>query len=132
MRDSIRVEYVLDNDAWSDEDFDKAQDEDRIFTITKDMIIDLIEQNCKLDKGDYITDQDLYNFCNKEPNYSTFQEYLRKWNRLQADKEFFKNKIIKSKIKCQGKHLLEISGEYFTCGQDYYKTINICHTVAHN
>ena len=55
MRDSIRVEYVLDNDAWSDKDFDKAQDEDRVFTITKDMIIDLIEQNCNLDKGDYIT-----------------------------------------------------------------------------
>jgi len=55
MKDNIRVEYVLDNDDWSDKDFDKAQDEDRIFTITKDMIIDLIEQNCNLDKGDYIT-----------------------------------------------------------------------------
>lgn len=55
MRDSVRVEYVLDNDDWSDKDFNKAQDEDRIFTITKDMIIDLIEQNCNLDRGDYIT-----------------------------------------------------------------------------
>lgn len=55
MRDSIRVEYILDNDVWSDKDFDKAQVEDRVFTITKDMIIDLIEQNCNLDKGDYIT-----------------------------------------------------------------------------
>ena len=45
MRDSIIVEYVLDNDAWSDKDFDKAQDEDRIFTITKDLTTPIAKAN---------------------------------------------------------------------------------------
>ena len=54
MRDKITVEFVLDNDSWSDEEFNKAQDKDNIFIITKDMIEDLIYQNCNLEKGDYI------------------------------------------------------------------------------
>jgi hypothetical protein len=55
MRDKITIDYVLDNDNWSDEDFNKAQDVDRQFIITKDMIEDLICQNCNLEKGDYIS-----------------------------------------------------------------------------
>jgi hypothetical protein len=55
MKDKITIDYVLDNDNWSDEDFNKAQDIDRQFIITKDMIKDLIYQNCNLEKGDYIS-----------------------------------------------------------------------------
>ena len=55
MKDKITIDYVLDNDNWSDEDFNKAQDIDRQFIITKDMIEDLIYQNCNLEKGDYIS-----------------------------------------------------------------------------
>jgi hypothetical protein len=55
MKDKITIDYVLDNDNWSAEDFDKAQDVDRQFVITKDMIEDLIYQNCKLEEGDYIS-----------------------------------------------------------------------------
>lgn len=55
MKDKITIDYVLDNDSWSDEDFNKAQDVDRQFIITKDMLEDLIYQNCNLEKGDYIS-----------------------------------------------------------------------------
>lgn len=48
----IKIEYILDNDAWSEEEFQDAKD--KIFIITEGMIEDLIYQNEKLQNGDYI------------------------------------------------------------------------------
>lgn len=48
----IKIEYILDNDAWSEEEFQDAKD--KIFIITEGMIEDLIYQNEKLENGDYI------------------------------------------------------------------------------
>lgn len=48
----IKIEYILDNDAWSEEEFQDAKD--KIFIITEGTIEDLIYQNEKLQNGDYI------------------------------------------------------------------------------
>jgi len=52
----ITVDYIIDNENWSDEEFDEQQETDRSFIITKEMIIELIQQNVKLNKGDEITE----------------------------------------------------------------------------
>lgn len=59
----IKIKYILDNENWTDEQYDTAQDVNNEFEITEDMIIDLIYQNSNLDKGDYI---DAVYFVGKE------------------------------------------------------------------
>ena len=48
----IIVEYTLDNDNWSDEEFEDAPIEE--FTVTIDMIRDLIIDYTKMEKGSVI------------------------------------------------------------------------------
>ena len=55
MKTKITVKYVLDNDNWDDKKFDKEQDFDKTLIRTEDMIIDLINQNCNLNEGDYVS-----------------------------------------------------------------------------
>lgn len=50
----IKVRYILDNEDWSDAQYEDAQDIENEFEITEDMIVDLILQNSNLEKGDYI------------------------------------------------------------------------------
>lgn len=52
----IKVEYILDNNNWSDDEFEKAQDTDNHFYITMDMISDLIHQNVSLNEGDFVSE----------------------------------------------------------------------------
>lgn len=50
----IKIEYIVDNESWTEEEFEANQDIDREFFITEDMIIDLIKQNSNLGLGDFI------------------------------------------------------------------------------
>lgn len=52
----IKVRYYLDNDTWSNEEFEDAGDIKNVFTITGDMINDLIRKRVKLSKGDFISE----------------------------------------------------------------------------
>jgi hypothetical protein len=52
----VKVDYIIDNETWSDEEFDKQQEVDRSFIITEEMIIQLIKQNVKLGNGDDIAE----------------------------------------------------------------------------
>ncbi len=54
MRLKIKVRYILDNENWSDGQYEDAQDIENEFEITEDMIVDLIRQNSNLEKGDYV------------------------------------------------------------------------------
>jgi len=50
----IKINYILDNPNWTDAEYEDAQDIDREFILTEDMIIDLIHQSVKLDGETYI------------------------------------------------------------------------------
>jgi hypothetical protein len=54
MKKTVKIQYVLDNDNWTEKQFNKAQDCDNTFVITEEMIIDLINQNCNLEDGDFV------------------------------------------------------------------------------
>jgi len=50
----ITVSYILDNDNWTDKQFEDNQDTENLFEITEEMIKDLIRENVKLGEGDWI------------------------------------------------------------------------------
>jgi hypothetical protein len=52
----IKIRYYLDNNTWSDEEFEYAGDIENVFTITQDMIIDLIRERVRLNSGDFISE----------------------------------------------------------------------------
>jgi len=52
----IKINYIIDNDSWSDEEFNNQQDTDRIFVITREMIEELIYQNVEFEEGTDIAD----------------------------------------------------------------------------
>ena len=51
---NLKLNYILDNPNWTDAEYEDAQDIDRVFILTEDMIIDLIRQSVKLEDGCYI------------------------------------------------------------------------------
>lgn len=53
----IKVEYYIDNDDLSDEEFENQEPKE--FIITKDMIIDLLYDHVKMNKGDTIHEIDI-------------------------------------------------------------------------
>jgi hypothetical protein len=57
----IKIQYLLDNDDWTDKQYEDDQDNERIFTITKTMIKELIYENVKLPEGCYIDEVYLNN-----------------------------------------------------------------------
>ena len=50
----IIIEYTIDNEAWSDEDYELEQNIVKEFIITGEMIKDLIQNYIKLEPGDYV------------------------------------------------------------------------------
>lgn len=50
----IRIEYLVENDKWSDQLW--SQQDENVFIITEDMIVDLIERNVAL--GENRVDRD--------------------------------------------------------------------------
>jgi hypothetical protein len=52
----FKIKYYLDNNAWTDEQFEDAGDIENVFTITKDMVVDLIRGRVKLEPGDFISE----------------------------------------------------------------------------
>lgn len=51
----IIVEYVVDNDNWTEQEFEDNQDIERTFHITEEMLIDLIQQNVELEEGNFVS-----------------------------------------------------------------------------
>lgn len=51
----ITVEYVVDNDNWTEQEFEDNQDIERTFHITEEMLIDLIQQNVELEEGNFVS-----------------------------------------------------------------------------
>ena len=51
---NLKLTYILDNPNWTEAEYEDAQDIDRVFILTEDMIIDLIRQSVKLEDGCYI------------------------------------------------------------------------------
>ena len=51
---NLKLTYILDNPNWIEAEYEDAQDIDRVFILTEDMIIDLIRQSVKLEDGCYI------------------------------------------------------------------------------
>ncbi len=52
----IKINYTLDNENWSDEEFNNQQETDKVFVITREMIEELIYQNVKLEEDTHIAD----------------------------------------------------------------------------
>jgi hypothetical protein len=53
-RTRIIVEYIIDNEDWSEQEFEDNQDTERTLEITEDMLEDLILQNSNLQPGEFI------------------------------------------------------------------------------
>ena len=53
-RTRIIVEYVVDNEDWTEQEFEDNQDTERTLEITQDMLEDLILQNSNLQPGEFI------------------------------------------------------------------------------
>ena len=51
----IIVEYVVDNDNWTEQEFEDNQDIERTFHITEEMLIDLVQQNVELEEGNFVS-----------------------------------------------------------------------------
>jgi hypothetical protein len=51
----IIVEYVVDNDNWTEQEFEDNQDIERTFHITEEMLMDLIQQNVELEEGNFVS-----------------------------------------------------------------------------
>lgn len=62
----IIVEYVIDNDSWTEQEFEDNQDIERTFHITEQMLIDLIHQNVELGEGNFVSmiNMKRYHFSN--------------------------------------------------------------------
>jgi hypothetical protein len=54
----IKVEYRLDSPHMSDEEWENQ--EERVFVITKDMIIDLIQDKVVLPEGTYVDTDNVF------------------------------------------------------------------------
>jgi hypothetical protein len=50
----ITLDYCLNNEDWTEQEFEDNQDIERIFHITEQMLIDLIHQSIELSPGDYV------------------------------------------------------------------------------
>jgi hypothetical protein len=50
----IVVEYIIDNEDWTEQEFEDNQDIERTLEITEDMLHDLIMQNSNLKSGDFV------------------------------------------------------------------------------
>lgn len=79
-----------------------------------------------LDKQGYILDQQSFKIFGE--NWTGSSEYVRKWKRLQADKNFFKDKEIIEKKKGNRCYMIRTTdGEvncYYKVGKEFYVTLN--------
>jgi len=50
----IILEYIIDNEDWSDQEYEDNQDIERTLEITEEMLRALILQNVELQPGDFI------------------------------------------------------------------------------
>ena len=50
----IVLEYIIDNEDWSDQEYEDNQDVERTLEITEEMLRALILQNVELQPGDFI------------------------------------------------------------------------------
>lgn len=50
----IVLEYIIDNEDWSDQEYEDNQDVERTLEITDEMLRALILQNVELQPGDFI------------------------------------------------------------------------------
>ena len=50
----IVLEYVIDNEDWSDQEYEDNQDIERTLEITEEMLRALILQNVELQPGEFI------------------------------------------------------------------------------
>jgi hypothetical protein len=50
----IILEYIIDNEDWSDQEYEDNQDVERTLEITDEMLRALILQNVELQPGDFI------------------------------------------------------------------------------
>ena len=50
----IVLEYIIDNEDWTDQEYEDNQDIERTLEITEEMLRALILQNVELQPGDFI------------------------------------------------------------------------------
>jgi hypothetical protein len=50
----IVLEYIIDNEDWTDQEYEDNQDVERTLEITEEMLRALILQNVELQPGDFI------------------------------------------------------------------------------
>lgn len=77
----------------------------------------------KLDNGEYITDDVVYNFTKKESSLFTAQEYIRQWKRLKSDREFCNDREILGVEKGRRCYLVEFKEGYYKIGKEFYNEI---------
>lgn len=80
-----------------------------------------------LDKQNYILDQQAFEIFGGEEGMYLVYPYKNMWRKLQADKNFFKDKIIVEKRKSYRCHLVRVKGMEenagYKVGKDFYDTV---------
>ena len=78
-----------------------------------------------LDKQGYILDDQTAKIFGNDKIYAV-SEHIRKWKKLQSDREFFKDKTIYEKQKGHRCHLVRISEEcWYKVGKEFYNEVNL-------
>lgn len=80
-----------------------------------------------LDKDGYISDSQLFKIWGDETGMYKSQEHIRRYKKLQADRNFFADKKIIEKKKGYRCHLVHIDGEpknsYYKVGKQFYDSV---------
>lgn len=79
----------------------------------------------KLDKGEYLTDTEIYKFRQREEDLMTATTYKENWNRLNRDREWFKDKEISKLHNYKRNYMAQIKGyDFWTkISKDYFNEI---------
>jgi hypothetical protein len=54
----LKVEYIVDRDDMTDDEY--QEQEERVFFVTQEMIMALVEENGDIKPGEYLCNQNLY------------------------------------------------------------------------
>ena len=78
-----------------------------------------------LDETSYLSDTQVAKIWGGEPNWTTAEEYKRQWQKLKADRDFFKDIKILSLQKGRRCYLAEYEKDkYYKIGKDFYEELS--------
>lgn len=82
-----------------------------------------------IEKNGHVLDSELFKIWGDETGLYKAQEHIRRYKKLQADRNFFSDKKIIEKRKSYRCHIVRIEGQEehqgYKIGKDFYKEIDL-------